>query len=60
MRAGVNNTELPVARWHKCYIRKVDAPAEISSLEREITNSTRRMVQWLDDALICARPRVRA
>jgi hypothetical protein len=60
MRAGVKNSELPVDGWQRCYMRKVDAPAEIRSLERDITNSTRRMVQWLEEALRCARPRVRA
>ena len=59
MRAGVKNRELPVDRWQRCCMRKVDAPAEIRSLERDITNSTRRMVQWLEEALRCARVRVR-
>ena len=56
----MKNSELPVDGWQRCYMRKVDAPAEIRSLERDITNSTRRMVQWLEEALRCARPRVRA
>jgi hypothetical protein len=60
MSAGVKSTELPVERWHKCCMRNVAAPAEISSLESDITNSTRRMVHWFEEALRFARPRVRA
>ena len=60
MRAGVKITELPVARWHKCCIRKVAAPAEIISLARDITDSMRKIVQWFEEALRCARLIVRA
>ena len=59
MSAGVKNRELPVDGWQRCYMRKVAAPAEIRSLESDRTNSTRRMVQWHEEALRCARPRVR-
>lgn len=51
MRAGLKNTEQLVARWHRCCMRNVAAHAEISSLESDITNSTRRMVQWLEGDL---------